>query len=350
MLLSDFDYNLPPELIADKPVSPRDHARLLHVIPEGLKDRHVYDLPSLLRPNDVMVFNNSKVIPARLYGHREGFTGKIEILLHKNLRASTWEAWAKPARSLKPGTVLIFADAFRARVIDKTEEGFVHLDFECTQIELFQKLDKHGLPPLPPYIRREADAHDTETYQTVFAKTEGSVAAPTAGLHFTDELLQKIDDTGATRAFVTLHVGAGTFKPVQVDNIHDHVMHYEWGEVSQETADLVNAARSKGGRVITVGTTSTRLLETATDDDRITNAYSGDTNLFITPGYRFKAVDCMMTNFHLPKSTLFMLVSALMGREMMQDAYAHAVSNKYRFFSYGDACFLEPSAVSKSAA
>ncbi len=349
MQLTDFDYHLPPELIAETPAEPRDSARLLHVS-DTIEDLHVTDLPGLLRAGDLMVFNNSKVIPARLYGHREGFTGKIEILLHKNREGSIWEAWAKPARSLKPGTIMVFADDFTARVTAKTEEGFVHLDFELPQSELFAKLHEHGLPPLPPYIRRETEEKDTQTYQTVYAKDEGSVAAPTAGLHFTDELLERIDAAGVTRAFVTLHVGAGTFKPVTAEHIHDHVMHYEWGEVSSETATLINETKAKGGRVITVGTTSTRLLETATGDNGVTKAFCGDTNLFITPGYKFKCVDAMMTNFHLAKSTLFMLVSSLMGLDRMQRAYAHAIKEKYRFYSYGDTCFLEPSAANKSAA
>lgn len=349
MRLSDFDYHLPPELIAEKPANPRDSARLLHVS-DGISDLYVTDLPDLLNAGDLIVFNNSKVIPARLYGHREGFTGKIEILLHKNLRGGVWEAWAKPARSLKTGTVMIFADDFRAVVLNKTDEGFVHLDFQLPQTELFIKLHEHGLPPLPPYIRREAEKDDTETYQTVYAKTEGSVAAPTAGLHFTDDLLQRIVAKGVSTAFVTLHVGAGTFKPVTVDHIHDHVMHYEWGEVDAATAKAVNNTKARGGRVISVGTTATRLLETATGEDGVTNEYRGDTNLFITPGYTFRCIDAMLTNFHLPKSTLFMLVSALMGLDRMQSAYAHAVERKYRFFSYGDACFLSPKTSSNSAA
>lgn len=349
MKLSDFDYTLPPELIAEAPANPRDSARLLHAS-DTIKDMHVYDLPDLLREGDIIVFNDSKVIPARLYGHKENLTGRIEILLHKMLREGVWEAWAKPAKRIPIGSKIIFADDFSALVIDKTEGGFVHLDFAVSQSELFEKLHKYGLPPLPPYIHRKASKDDVQTYQTVYAAEEGSVAAPTAGLHFTEELLHKIAAKGVAIAHVTLHVGAGTFKPVTVENISDHIMHYEWGEIDEDTAKRITQARQNGGRVITVGTTSTRLIETATDAHGVTHAYCGDTNLFITPGYKFKGINAMMTNFHLPKSTLFMLVSALMGREKMLEVYAHAIAQKYRFFSYGDSCFLEPNFSSNSAA
>ncbi len=342
MKVSDFDYHLPDTLIAHAPAEPRDASRLLHVS-DTLSDMHVYDLPSLLRAGDVLVFNDSKVIPARLYGVRYGFTGRIEVLLHKCLDDDVWEAWAKPAKKLVVGETVLFAKDFTAVVTAKTEEGPVHLRFDRSGAALFAALHEHGLPPLPPYIQRAATAEDVKTYQTVYADREGSVAAPTAGLHFTKELLSRIDAMGVTRAHVTLHVGAGTFRPMMVEDSDDHVMHAEWGEVSAETAQLINNAKAKGGRVVTVGTTSTRLIETASDDDGIVHPFCGDTALFITPGYKFKTVGAIMTNFHLPKSTLLMLVSAFAGMEKMRAAYRHAIANGYRFYSYGDSCFLEPS-------
>jgi len=342
MKIDQFDFKLPDDLIATHPIEPRDHARLLYVKKDKtIHDRHVYDLPDLLKPNDLIVYNNSKVIPARLYGTREGFTGQIEILLHKNIKASVWEAWAKPARKLSIGGILVFSDDFKARVIDKPDTGFVHIDFECDAPKLFQKLDQYGLPPLPPYIKRDAIDKDTTTYQTVYAKHEGSVAAPTAGLHFTPDLMQRLKDKNIQMTAVTLHVGAGTFKPVMVDDTDDHLMHAEYGEISIETADLINKTRKNGGRIITVGTTSTRLLESATDNNHVTHPFCDETSIFITPDYTFKAIDGLITNFHLPKSTLFMLVSAFMGTDTMKQAYAHAIDHQYRFFSYGDACLLE---------
>ncbi len=341
MKIEQFDFFLPDELIATHPIEPRDHARLLHVTSNDLSDHHVFDLPDLLKPNDLIVYNNSKVIPARLYGHRAGLTGKVEILLHKNIGGSKWEAWAKPARKLEIGGTLIFADDFKARIIDKPDTGFVHIDFNMKPSELFQKLDLYGLPPLPPYIKREAIKKDTETYQTIYAKHEGSVAAPTAGLHFTPDLMKALRDKNIKMTEVTLHVGAGTFKPVMVEDTDDHVMHAEFGEISQETADLINQTKHNGGRIVAVGTTSTRLLETASNDDGLVEPYCDETAIFITPGYHFKCVDVLMTNFHLPKSTLFMLVSAFMSKDKMQSTYAHAIEKRYRFFSYGDACLLE---------
>lgn len=344
MRLSDFDFDLPADLIAHHPASPRDSARLLHVAQNTITDRRVFDLPSLLRPGDVMVFNDSKVIPARLYGRKNGSETRFEFLLHKPLSSDTWEAWAKPGKRLKIGDTMHLANDFTATVLDKTAEGPIHMRFDRGGGDLMAALHRYGLPPLPPYIDRAAEEEDVITYQTVYARAdaEGSVAAPTAGLHFTNELLQQIDAIGVTRAHVTLHVGAGTFKPVSSEIISEHVMHAEWGEVTQGTADAINAARQNGGRVITVGTTSTRLIETAASEDGIVRPYCDDTAIFITPGYRFKTVDRLMTNFHLPKSTLFMLVSAFAGLERMQDAYAHAIRERYRFYSYGDSCFLEP--------
>lgn len=346
MRLSDFDFALPDSLIAHYPADPRDSARMLHIAPDLTGDRMVRDLPNLLRPGDVMVFNDSKVIPARLYGYKSGSETRFEFLLHKSLSADTWEAWAKPAKRLKIDDIVRIENDFCATVIDKTDAGPIHLRFDRGGADLMAALHQYGLPPLPPYIDRAAEAADVQTYQTIYARddAEGSVAAPTAGLHFTDDLLHKIDAMGVIRAHVTLHVGAGTFKPVTVDNIAKHLMHAEFGEITQTTADLINKARAEGGRVITVGTTSTRLLETASSDDGFIKPHCNDTQIFITPGYRFKAVDRLMTNFHLPKSTLFMLVSAFAGLDRMQAAYAHAIAHQYRFYSYGDSCFLEPSA------
>lgn len=342
MRLSDFDFHLPDRLTATEPANPRDSARLLH-IGKSLSDRYVRDLPQLLRPGDVMVFNDSKVIPARLYGVKHNGGGaKIECLLHKALDDALWEVWLKPAKKVLPGDTLVFADDFSAQIIEKTPEGPVHLRFDREGAALFEALHRYGLPPLPPYIKRPAESADIENYQTIYAKHDGSVAAPTAGLHFTPDLLAQIDAMGVTRVHVTLHVGAGTFKPVQTENIRDHIMHAEWGEVSENTAALINEAKAEKRRIVAVGTTSTRLLETAWANDGRLNAWCGETDIFITPGYEFRCVDALMTNFHLPKSTLLMLVSAFAGMERVRDAYAHAIENGYRFYSYGDSCFFEP--------
>lgn len=341
MRLSDFDFHLPEALIAHKPACPRDAARLLHV-GQSLSDLHVRDLPNLLRPGDVMVFNDSKVIPARLYGTKQGGGGGVvECLLHKALVGPIWEAWARPTKKLSVGDTIVFAENFTAKIIEKTRDGPIHLQFDCCRADLFAMLHEHGLPPLPPYIKRDANCEDVENYQTVYAEKDGSVAAPTAGLHFTPDLLAAIDAVGVTRAHVTLHVGAGTFKPVQVDNIDEHVMHAEWGEVDQATADLINTAKAEGRRIVAVGTTSTRLLETACATGTA-KPYCGETDIFITPGYEFRCVGALMTNFHLPKSTLIMLVSAFAGMGKTREAYEHAIANGYRFYSYGDSCFFEP--------
>jgi S-adenosylmethionine:tRNA ribosyltransferase-isomerase len=332
-----FDFHLPPERIAYTPAEPRESAQLLHVT-DTLTDKHIADLPELLNAGDIVVFNNSKVIPARLFtkvGDKQ-----IEVLLHRKL-ADGWSAFAKPARKLKEGMTLTFGDGFYAEVTGRTEDGQVLLCFEKSGNELHLLLELHGHMPLPPYISREDTADDKTNYQTVYARHEGSVAAPTAGLHFTHGLLERIKNKGVHAAHVTLHVGAGTFQPVKVEDTAEHVMHHEWAEITQETADAINAARAAGGKVIVVGTTSLRILETAAAEDGTLKPYSSDTNIFITPGYRFKVVDRLMTNFHLPKSTLFMLVSAFAGLERMQAAYTHAIANGYRFYSYGDACLLE---------
>lgn len=338
---SDFDFELSPECIAAHPVEPRDHARLLHVNGAALGDHRVCDLPDLLREGDVLVMNDTKVIPARLIGLRG--KGRVEIFLHKRKDDHHWLAFAKPFKRLKPGDEIVFADDFKATITDKRQDGEVLVTFERGARDLFAALDKYGQVPLPPYIKRPdgVEPNDRERYQTVYAQKEGAVAAPTAGLHFTPELVARLEAKGIARALVTLHVGAGTFLPVKADDIRDHKMHAEWGELSQDVADRLNLARSQGRRLVAVGTTSLRLLETATDAQGNVHPFTGETSIFITPGYRFRAVDALLTNFHLPKSTLFMLVSAFSGLERMKSAYEHALRTGYRFYSYGDATLLE---------
>lgn len=334
----DFDFDLPPENIATEPARPRESARLLEV-GDALVDRTVADLPSLLAPGDVVVINDTRVIPARLRGTRRG--AKVEVTLHKAEPDGTWKVFARPARKLSPGDVIDFADGFTARVQAKGDAGEVTLSFPDTN-DLFAALENHGEMPLPPYIARPGGATvaDESDYQTVYAARQGAVAAPTAGLHFTDNLMDAVRAAGVQFATVTLHVGAGTFLPVKVDRIADHRMHSEWGEIDAATATAINEAREGGGRVVSVGTTPLRLLESAATEDGRVHPFSGDTDIFITPGYRFKAVDALMTNFHLPRSTLFMLVSAFAGLDRMRAAYEHAIRTGYRFYSYGDSSFL----------
>ncbi|MGE3907338.1 MAG: tRNA preQ1(34) S-adenosylmethionine ribosyltransferase-isomerase QueA [Reyranellaceae bacterium] len=340
MRVDDFDFDLPRALIADHPASPRDAARLLHVASDGLHDRIVRELPDLLRPGDLMVVNDTRVIPARLRG-RVG-VGGIEITLHKRLDAATWLAFARPAKKLKPGTRIDFGDGLEAETIEKREAGEVALRFDVAGAALMEALERQGEMPLPPYIRREhAEAADRADYQTLFAREPGAVAAPTAGLHFTPALLAALEAKGIARASVTLHVGAGTFLPVKVDDTDDHRMHSEWGTIPQATLDAIAATRAAGGRIVAIGTTSLRLLETAAREDGTVGAFEGETDIFITPGYRFRAVDLLLTNFHLPRSTLFMLVCAFAGMDRMKSAYEHAKASGYRFYSYGDACLLE---------
>lgn len=336
-----FDFDLPEASIAQQALEPRDAAKMMVVGAQGLDDRRVLDLPSYLKAGDVLVFNNTKVIPARLYGRR-GETS-VEIFLHKSLTKGCWEALAKPAKKLKAGDEIRFADDFSATLLEKREDGFVEIRFDLGQAELMEKLKRYGVTPLPPYIKRDKEKHaeDEARYQTVYARHEGSVAAPTAGLHFTDGLLNKIKAMGVHIAFVTLHVGAGTFMPVKVDDTEGHVMHAEFAEVSAETAEVVNRAKQAGGRVVAVGTTSLRTLESAADENGMLKPFNQETAIFITPGYTFKIVDMLMTNFHLPKSTLFMLVSAFAGLDRMKGAYAHAIKSGYRFYSYGDANLLK---------
>lgn len=338
MRVDVFDFDLPRERIADRPASPRHAARLLDVAAEGLHDRTMIDLPDLLEPGDVMVFNDTKVIPARLAGLRG--EAKVEVTLHQILGDDRWAAFAKGAKKLKPGNTIDFAADFSAEVEAKHDGGEVILRFDRGGAALMEALQAHGHIPLPPYIGRPDDARDRDDYQTVYAKREGAVAAPTAGLHFTPELLAKIDARGIERVHVTLHVGAGTFLPVKVDDTAEHVMHSEVGEITPEAAARINAARARGGRLVCVGTTSLRLIESAAAADGTIHPFAAATDIFITPGYRFRAVDMLVTNFHLPRSTLFMLVSALAGLDRMKAAYAHAVETGYRFYSYGDGSLL----------
>ncbi|MBI3420243.1 MAG: tRNA preQ1(34) S-adenosylmethionine ribosyltransferase-isomerase QueA [Proteobacteria bacterium] len=339
-LLSDFDFDLPQRCIAMHPASPRDHARLLHVPGQGdFAHCHVYDLPGLLRVGDVLVVNNSKVILARLYGKRG--LAKVEFLLHRRLKEEVWEAFARPAKRLRVNDEVVFAEGFSARVATIKQDGLVDLSFNQIGEVFHALLQRHGQVPLPPYIRRAQVSADHTDYQTIYARNEGSVAAPTAGLHFTPALLEKLKEKGVGWAQLTLHVGGGTFLPVREENIEAHIMHAEWGEVSSEAAATINATREKGGRVVAVGTTSCRLLETASDENGRLKEWRGETQIFIRPGYRFKAVDALLTNFHLPRSTLFMLTCAFAGTDRLKAAYAEAIAKDYRFYSYGDACFLE---------
>lgn len=337
-----FDFDLPPERIALRPVVPRDAARMLCVSGSGeLSDRVVRDLPSLLRPGDCLIFNDTRVIPAQLEGRRGD--AKIGATLHKRIDLRRWQAFIRNAKRLRVGETVDFGAGVTAIAEVRHEDGSFTLMFEGEEpVDVL--LERAGTMPLPPYIagKRATDAQDHEDYQTMFAREDGAVAAPTASLHFTPELMAAITAAGIETATLTLHVGAGTFLPVKADDTADHKMHSEWGRIDAATADRLNAVRAKGGRLIAVGTTSLRLIESAADDDGLIHPFSGDTDIFITPGYRFKAIGGLMTNFHLPKSTLFMLVSALMRCEVMQSAYAHAIANKYRFYSYGDSSLLIP--------
>lgn len=336
MKVDDFDFELPPDRIATRPVTPRDAARLLLVKP--LSDSTIRNLPDFLKAGDVLVLNNTKVIPARLMGKRGEAT--IEVTLLKHVEGGLWHTFAKPAKKLRMGEIFKVADDLSAVVEGKLESGEVALRFDAEGEALFAKLHTYGSMPLPPYMHRKGDKTDDSSYQTVFAKSEGAVAAPTAGLHFTPELLAALDAKGVKRVEVTLHVGAGTFLPVKVDDTQDHKMHSEMIIVAQEQADAINAAKAAGGRVVAIGTTALRTLESVTDENGIVQPFTGETDIFITPGYRFRAVDVLLTNFHLPRSTLFMLVSAFAGYDEMRTAYQYAIDNAYRFYSYGDACLL----------
>lgn len=349
MKLSDFDFDLPEALIATRPVKPRPSAKMLVAQGARTEDLHVYDLPDLLRAGDRLILNNTKVIPARLFGRRlreteQGLVeAKVEITLLEPTAQGGWRALAKPLRKLKAAEEIVFSDDLSARV-QALGQGEVTLDFNLSGDDFDAALAQAGAMPLPPYIaaKRPADAQDKDDYQTVFARHSGAVAAPTASLHFDADLLDKLRARGVQFTEVTLHVGAGTFLPVKVDDIATHKMHAEWGEVTAQAAAEMNQTRAAGGRVIPVGTTALRLIESAAQNDGTMLAWQGETDIFITPGYQFKITDALMTNFHLPKSTLLMLVSALMGMDRMRQVYDHAVRNNYRFFSYGDASLLIP--------
>ena len=354
MELADFDFDLPEDRIALRPATPRDSARLLLVDPHGeLSDRVVTDLPELLRAGDALVFNDTRVIAARLFGvrKREGQACAVEATLHRRLSSSRWSAFMRPGKRLKVGDRVAFGERddaacllghLDATVAGKDDGGEVMLAFDLAGPDLDLAIAERGAMPLPPYIasRRAEDDRDRFDYQTVYARKDGSVAAPTAGLHFTPELLARATERGVSTHFVTLHVGAGTFLPVKVDRIADHRMHAEFGEVSATVADALERVRAAGGRIVCVGTTSLRLLESATDETGRIGSFAGETSIFITPGYRFRAADGLMTNFHLPKSTLFMLTAAFSGLGVMRRAYAHAIETGYRFYSYGDASLL----------
>jgi len=343
MRLADFDFDLPKERIADHPAEPRDAARLLVIPAAGeLTDRHIADLPGLLRPGDLLVGNDTKVIPARLIGRRGVAT--VEITLAHDLGGGSWQAYAKGARRLHVGDRIDFAEDLTAVVVAKEPEGPVVLRFNLEGDAFTAALARHGAMPLPPYIKRPrgGDPHDFVSYQTMFAHAPGAVAAPTAGLHFTPALVDRLTAHGIGLATLTLHVGPGTFLPVKTDDPREHKMHGEWGIVSAETAERIRVTKARGGRVVAIGTTSLRLLESAAAETGEVMPFAGETRLFILPGYRFKAIDLLLTNFHLPRSTLFMLVAALAGLDRMKAAYAHAITAGYRFFSYGDACLIEP--------
>ena len=336
-----FDFDLPADRIALRPASPRDSARLLVVRGSALEDRLVADLPHMLRPGDVLVFNDTRVIPAQLEGRRG--EARIGATLHKREGPRSWRAFVRNAKRLRPGERVDFGSGVTAIAEERGTDGSILLVFDGEEpVELL--LERAGRMPLPPYIagKREADQSDADDYQTMFAREKGAVAAPTAALHFTPRLMEALAEAGVGHETLTLHVGAGTFLPVKVEDTEDHVMHSEWGRIEPRAAERLNAARAAGGRVIAVGTTSLRLLESATGEDGMIRPFEGDTDIFISPGYGFRAVDGLLTNFHLPKSTLFMLVSALMGVETMQAAYAHAIEQGYRFYSYGDASLLLP--------
>lgn len=346
MRIDEFDYELPQELIAQRPSEQRDICRLMVMDRSSgtVEHKHFYDVLDYLNPGDCLVMNNSKVLPARLFGEKEGTGAKIEFLLIKRLQGDQWETMVKPGKRLKPGDWVKFSPNFRAEILEYGEDGTRIVEFHYEGI-FMEKLEELGKMPLPPYIERESTLEDKDMYQTVYCKEEGSVAAPTAGLHFTEELLAKAEAKGIKLVYVTLHVGIGTFRPVKCDNVEDHHMHFEEYSVSEEAATIINQTILEGGRIVSVGTTSTRTVESAAYLDENSGKYlvaagEGSTGIFIYPGYEYKIIDALITNFHLPKSTLLMLISALYNREKILEAYEIAVAEKYRFFSYGDACLI----------
>lgn len=345
MRVEQFDFSLPEALIALRPAAPRDAARCLVVRDDTLQDRLMRDLPELLQPGDLLVFNDTKVIPAALSGIRRrvgGNEARIHINLHKRTGPAGWLAFARPLRRLRVNDEIAFAQNFLARVTEMGAGGDVALEFNLSGAALDTAIAEHGAMPLPPYIgaKRAVDEQDAQDYQTMFARIAGSVAAPTAALHFTSDLIQSLEHKGIRHCFITLHVGAGTFLPMKAEDTDNHQMHAEWGSISQDAAQMINAARQAGKRIVAVGTTALRLLESAADNEGTVKAWSGETRIFITPGYRFRVADAMITNFHLPKSTLFMLVCAFCGLEVMHRAYQHAIQERYRFYSYGDGSLL----------
>jgi S-adenosylmethionine:tRNA ribosyltransferase-isomerase len=343
MRVSDFIFELPSKHIAQQPAEPRDSARLLHVPARAeLADLYFTDLPSLLLPGDLLVTNNTRVIPARLTGNK-GSGAKIEVTLHKSEGPGLWWVFARPAKKLKQNDFIQFAPKFTAVVEKKSDAGEVMIRFNVSGVALMEALQTNGVMPLPPYIKRPHEGYQTDqrSYQTMFAQNDGAVAAPTASLHFTPSVVHAITDRGVGIVQLTLHVGAGTYLPIKVDDTKDHIMHSEWGEISTQVAEQINQVKQNGGRIIVSGTTSLRLLETATTKDGIVVAFQGETDIFITPGYKFRAANLMLTNFHLPKSTLFMLVAAFAGLNEMKQAYQHAMDKNYRFYSYGDASLVE---------
>jgi S-adenosylmethionine:tRNA ribosyltransferase-isomerase len=336
-----FDFDLPPDRIALRPARPRDSARMLLIEGDRVADRQVLDLPAILRRGDVLIFNDTRVIPAQLEGRRG--EASVGATLHKREGLRSWWAFVRNAKRVRDGDLIEFGEGVKASAVARDEDGAMLLHFHGEEpVELL--LERAGQMPLPPYIasKRGTDQADRDDYQTIFAREAGAVAAPTAALHFTDRLIEALDERGVKRETLTLHVGAGTFLPVKAEDTANHRMHSEWGRIDSDAASRLNEARASGGRLIAVGTTSLRLLESATDENGLIRPFDGETAIFITPGYRFRAVDGLMTNFHLPKSTLFMLVSALMGLETMKAAYAHAIGGGYRFYSYGDASLLLP--------
>ncbi|MCC7046945.1 MAG: tRNA preQ1(34) S-adenosylmethionine ribosyltransferase-isomerase QueA [Alphaproteobacteria bacterium] len=343
MKTADFDFDLPPDRIAQTPARPRDSARLLVVEPGRLIDRWIRDLPDLLRPGDLLVFNDTRVIPALLEGRRGD--AKVSFNLHRRAADDEWIVFARPAKKLKPEDRVTFGDGLEGRVVAR-EGGEVRLKFSVGGAALGNILNRIGRMPLPPYIRRKEGQRpeDQADYQTMFARAEGAVAAPTAGLHFTPALIRTLDDRGIARVTLTLHVGAGTFLPVTAEDTSEHRMHAEYGEITREAAAAINAARARGGRIVAVGSTPLRLMESAADESGTIKPFAGETAIFITPGYRFRTAELMLTNFHLPRSTLFMLVAAFAGLDRMRGAYAHAIVAGYRFYSYGDACLLSRAA------
>jgi len=347
MKLDDFDFVLPEALIATRPVKPRSSARMLWASGDAIADRHVFDLPDLLSPGDRLILNDTKVIPARLFGERDrdGLRAKAEVTLMEPDADGGWLAMAKPLRKLQPGDRLLFGAGLEARVRNKVDDR-ARVVFNLEGDAFDEALNKAGAMPLPPYIagKRAVDAQDNADYQTYFARRTGAVAAPTASLHFDADLVEALEARGVEMTRVTLHVGAGTFLPVKVEDVTTHRMHSEWGQVSATAADEINATRARGGRIVPVGTTALRLIETAAASAGIVRSWEGDTDIFIYPGYSFNVTDALMTNFHLPKSTLMMLVSALMGKKRIDRIYTHAIAQKYRFFSYGDASLLMPGA------